>query len=170
MKNKNKLIKKFRDYLRTEIAIEYKACLYFACILFFYFAYLMSRRVYSASILFMFEMIMTAYVMSYLQVYLFCDTDVADRPGTKGLLGILVCAGLYGAASFWLGWFEESFLASFMFVGYMLLIYSCVWLLNRMKRALDTEHLNKMLSEFKEKGRNPGSRDKAERKEGEEYE
>ena len=32
---------KFRTILSREVVIEYKACLYFACEVFFYFAYLL---------------------------------------------------------------------------------------------------------------------------------
>lgn len=152
MRSRRKLWKKFMSLLRVEIAVEYKSCLYFACILFFYFAYLMMGKIYYASILFMFEMIMSAYVMSYLQIYLFRDSDGADRLGAKEAAGILVCTCLYGGCSFRLGWFGESLLAALVFSGYMLLVYLCVYFLNKVKRALDTEHLNRMLAEFKEKG------------------
>ncbi len=151
MESRNKFREKFLDYLRVEISIEYKSCLYFACILAFYFVYLLIQKTYSASILYMFEMVMAAYVMSYIQVYLFSDTDGIDRPGMKGGLGIAVCTCLYGICSFGLGWFDKKPLATILFSGYLLFCYLCAYLLNRVKRALDTEHLNRMLSEFKER-------------------
>ena len=50
---KNKMIKGFKKYLSEEIAIEYKACLYFFAILFFYCVYLIYNGIYSAKILHM---------------------------------------------------------------------------------------------------------------------
>ena len=45
----------FLRYLRDEIAIEYKSCLYFFAILFFYCVCLVCRGIYSADMLHMAE-------------------------------------------------------------------------------------------------------------------
>ncbi len=40
-------------------------------------------------------------------------------------------------------------MASVLFSMYMLVVYLCVFWLNKAKRMIDTNNLNKMLSEFK---------------------
>ena len=114
--------------------IEYKSCLYFACILFFYFMWLLCKGIYSASILFMFEMIFTAYFVGYFQVYVFQNFDEAEQIEKKGVLGILFGISVYSVVSYLLGWFGKSPGASLLFSLYMLIIYLCVfyeWLRER---------------------------------------
>lgn len=136
-------------FLSKEIMIEYKACLYFSCILFFYFVWLLLHRIYFASILFMFEMILAAYFTGYFQVYVFQNFDEAEQIERKGVMGIVFSISVYGGVSYLLNWFDKSPIASLLFSLYMLFIYLCVFLLNKIKRAIDTNNLNKMLSEFK---------------------
>ena len=97
----------------------------------------------------MFEMIFTAYFVGYFQVYVFQNFDEAEQIEKKGVLGILFGISVYSVVSYLLGWFGKSPGASLLFSLYMLIIYLCVFLLNRAKRAIDTNNLNKMLSEFK---------------------
>lgn len=146
---KSRLIIRFKNYLSKEIMIEYKACLYFACILFFYFAWLLSRGKYYGSILFMFEMILAAYFVGYFQVYVFQNFDEAEQIERKGVWGMIFGVCVYSAVSYLCGWFDKSIMASLLFSLYMLAVYLCVFLLNKAKRAIDTNNLNKMLSEYK---------------------
>ncbi|MCM1134564.1 MAG: DUF3021 domain-containing protein [Clostridium sp.] len=149
---KNRIFERFKDYLSMEIMIEYKACLYFSCILFFYFVWLLCQGTYFASVLFMFEMILTAYFIGYLQVYVFQNFDEKERLGKKDAAAIIFCTALYGGASYLLNWFEKSIAASLLFSLFMLLVYMCVYLLNKAKRAIDTNNLNKLLTEYKNGG------------------
>ena len=146
---KNRMWTWFKDYLSKEIMIEYKACLYFSCILFFYFAWLLYNRTYFGSILFMFEMILAAYFVGYLQVYVFQNFDEAEQIERKGVMGIIFGTGVYSIVSYLLGWVDRSLMASVLFSLYMLVVYLCVFWLNKAKRMIDTNNLNKMLSEFK---------------------
>ena len=57
-------------YLAVEIGIEFKACLYFFCILFFYSMYRLLCGSMEASILHMGEMIFLTYGMGYIQKYI----------------------------------------------------------------------------------------------------
>ena len=139
----------FKRILSREVVIEYKACLYFACIVFFYFAYLLCQGVYLASMAFLFEMILTAYGVGYAQIYLFHNSDEAERLEGRDILGIIFCTSLYGGASYVLAWFDRSFAATLLFLVYMLFVHYFVYLANKIKRAVDTENLNKMLTEFK---------------------
>ena len=86
---------RLRKYLSNEIVIEYKACLYFFCLLVFYCVYLLWRNVYSASILYMVEMVLTSYIMGYLQNYVFHNFDEAERLGKKEVFAVLVSIRQY---------------------------------------------------------------------------
>lgn len=139
---------KFRKYLSREIAIEYKACLYFACILAFYFVYLLYKDVYEASIPVMFEMILTAYAAGYLQVCLLHNFDESEQLGMREFSGIFFCTVFYAAVSYLLKWYERSLPVTVLFFGYIFVCYLCVYLCNRIKRKIDTEKLNRMLQDY----------------------
>lgn len=140
---------RFRRIVSWEIAIEYKACLYFACIMFFYSAWLILNKTFYASVWLIWEMILTAYVVGYMQVYLFRNFDEAERLGKREFFSIVLCSCLYAGASWGLGWFERRMLPTLLFVAYMLLCYVCVFLCNKIKRELDTKNLNRMLDAYK---------------------
>lgn len=141
-----------RGFLRLisrEIAIEYKACLYFACAMFFYSAWLILGGRYYASVAVIWEIVLTAYAVGYMQVYLLRNFDEAERIGRTELVDAVVCCCIYAGVSFGLGWFERGTAATLLFAAYMLLCYLCVFLCNKIKRDIDTKHLNRMLEEFK---------------------
>ena len=150
---RNRGWEKFRTILSREVVIEYKACLYFACEVFFYFAYLLSRGIYMASMVILFEMILTAYGAGYIQGYLFHNSDEAERLERKDILGIIFCTLFYGGVSCALAWFDRSILAAVLFLIYIIFVHYFVYLANKIKRAADTEKLNKMLAEFKKENR-----------------
>lgn len=148
-KSGRKFMERFKNYLNLEIVIDYKTCTYFFCIWFFYCVYLLCRGIRRADIFYMFEMMAAAYLISYVQVYAFHNFDEVDRLGKKDVPGIIFCTGLYAAVSYALSWFDRNFYATLFFVGYVLSMYYIVYLANKIKRAIDTENLNKMLAEFK---------------------
>ena len=82
-------------YLTKEIGIEFKACLYFFAILFYYCVYRMVCGIFDASIIHMAEQILTCYVICYLQVYLFGNFDEADKLRGREIAGMIICPGLY---------------------------------------------------------------------------
>ncbi|MDO5423759.1 MAG: DUF3021 domain-containing protein [Eubacteriales bacterium] len=141
--------RKFRDILSREIAIEYKACLYFCCILAFYFLWLVCRGIYEAHILYMFEMVMTAYAAGYLQVYALRNFDEAEQIGRREVFSALLCTCLYAAASYGMGWFGKTPWLTAAFGGYIFFCYFCVYLCNKVKRRIDTEKLNDLLAMYK---------------------
>lgn len=147
----SKLKEKLKRYLSAEIAIDYKTCIYFFCILFFYCVYLVCCGVYSASLLCLFEMIAAAYFISYVQVYLFHNFDETEKIGKKDMPGIVCCTCLYTAVSYFFSWFGKNLAATLLFLLYMLFIYYLMYVTNKIKRIIDTENLNKMLTEFKER-------------------
>ena len=142
--------KYWNSYLSKEIAIEYKACLYFYSILVFYCLYLATKGVFQASVLYMCEMILSTYLMGYLQIYCLDNFDEAERFGGTGLLKTLLCSGIYTGASYVFGWFDKKLWITVVFFLFFVFAYWCVYLINKIKRDIDTKNLNEMLEQFKE--------------------
>ena len=138
----------FERYLTKEIGIEFKACLYFFAILFFYCVYKLVNGVYVAGILHMAEMIFACYIIGYIQVYVFWNFDEADEPGGKEILGMVLCTAVYTLLSYFLNWFDKSLWLSLGFAAYMLVVYICVFLIYRSKRRIDDRILNEELKAF----------------------
>ena len=82
MKNNEKTTL-WERYLTKEIGIEFKACLYFFAILFFYCMYRILTGSLDASIIHMAEMIFACYIIGYIQVYLLWNFDEAEALGLK---------------------------------------------------------------------------------------
>lgn len=136
-------------YLTKEIGIEFKACLYFFALLFFYCVYRIINGIYDASILHMTELIFTCYIIGYIQVYLLWNFDEADNLGTKEVFGMVLCTIVYTFLSFLFNWFDKNILVSFLFGAYILLSYFCVYLIYKYKRIIDDKKLNEDLELFK---------------------
>lgn len=151
-RQKSGRISGLRAWLGEEVGIEYKACLYFFCILFFHCCRLALRGVYSAEMLHMAEMIVLTYAMGYFQVYALRRFDEADRLGLFEWFAILLCTALYTGASWLLGWFGREPLTTALFAGYMLVAFICANIVNRLKREFDTRELNELLDEYKHNG------------------
>ena len=142
---------KIRRFLSAEIGIEIKACLYFSIMLFFYFFYRIIKGSFEASIPVMVKMVLTAYAMCYLQVYLLQNFDEAERFGVSVAVRSVFCTALYAAMSFLLGWFDRNPAVTFWFFLYMLLTFICVFLIYKLKRDIDTALLNRELELYKRK-------------------
>ena len=135
-------------YLTNEIGIEFKACLYFFAVLFFYCVYRIINGIFDASILHMTEMIFTCYIIGYIQVFVFGNFDEADQLRVREYLGIVICTGLYCLVSFWGKWFNREVFVTLIFAGYILVTYICVFLIYRSKRRIDDKKLNEELRLF----------------------
>ncbi len=135
-------------YLTKEIGIEFKACLYFFAVLFFYCVYRIVCGIYDASILHMAEMIFACYIIGYLQVYVFNNFDESGRLGGKEWRGIICCTAIYTLLSYFLNWFDKTIWLSAVFAAYLLLVYICVFLIYRSKRLIDDKILNEELQLF----------------------
>ncbi len=142
VKGENTKLTLWERYLTGEIAIEFKACLYFFAVLFFYCLTRMIGGSFDARILHMAEMILTCYIIGYLQVYAFANFDEADRLGGRECAGMGICTGLYCAVAHFCGWFEGSLVALGIFAVYILVTYVCVFLIYKTKRSIDDKKLN----------------------------
>ncbi len=147
MKNDNKL-SLWERYLTKEIGIEFKACLYFFAILFFYCIYRMLQDSFNAEILHMAEMIFTCYIIGYIQVYFFGNFDEADTLGLKECTGMAVCTCLYCLVSYFGGWFGKKIMVTLILAAYLIITYICVFLIYRSKRRIDDKKLNDELRMF----------------------
>ena len=135
-------------YLTKEIGIEFKACLYFFAILFFYCVGRMIGGDFSAEILHMAEMILTCYVIGYIQVYLLWNFDEGDTLGGREILGMVLCTLIYCAVSYFFRWFERSIPATLLFALYLIICYICVFFIYKSKRHIDDKRLNEDLRIF----------------------
>lgn len=136
-------------YLTKEIGIEFKACLYFFALLFFYCTYRLCVGLTVADILDMAEMIFLAYIVGYIQVFLLWNFDEADDLGKKEWLGIIVCTSIYVAVSYVCGWFDKNIYVTIGFAGYVVFLYFCVFLVYKCRRKIDDKILNSDLELFK---------------------
>lgn len=141
----------WEHYLTNEIGIEFKACLYFFCILFFYSMYRIACGSVEANIIHMAEMIVLTYAIGYVQVYLLSNFDESEQLKAKEIGYILLCSGIYTGCSFLGRWFGRDFAVSIGFAFYMMLVYVCAFLVYKSKRAIDAKQLNQDLKAFQER-------------------
>ena len=147
MSNKNKLTI-WERYLTKEIGIEFKACLYFFAILFFYCVYRICVGIYDAGMIHMAEMILSCYIIGYIQVYVFWNFDEADSLGGREWLGLVICTAVYTLLSYFLGWFDKKIWLSVGFAAYVVIMYVCVFFIYKSKRHIDDKKLNEDLRLF----------------------
>ena len=136
-------------YLTKEIGIEFKACLYFFAILFFYSMYRICIGSLEASIIHMAEMIFACYIIGYIQVYLLWNFDEADTVGLKEIAGVIICTAVYSLLSYFLNWFDKNLWVTLGLAAYVLVTYICVILIYKTKRNIDDKKLNEDLALFK---------------------
>lgn len=137
-------------FLYKEIGIEFKACLYFFCILFFYSMFRIAHGSWEASIIHMAEMILTAYGIGYLQVLALNNFDEGEQLGLREICYILLCTGIYMLVAVLGNWFAGNMWMLVAFFCYMVLVYVCAFLVYKVKRDLDTRMLNEELRAFQE--------------------
>lgn len=142
-------MKRFRKLLLAEVGIEFKACLYFFAILFFYCVYKMTQGIFQADMLVMAEMILTTYVMGYVQVFLLKNFEESDHLGAFELLASLGCSLVYAGLAFLFSWFDRQWLPEVLFFGYVLLCFISLRLIYYIRRHWDTAELNEELETFK---------------------
>lgn len=142
-------MEKFKKYLAQEIGVEFKACLYFFVILFFYAMYKVMGGSMEASIIYLAEMILSTYFMGYMQVLFMRNFDEAETFGVYEAVASLVCTLIYGGISYGFGWFDRKPGVTALFCGYILFAYLCAFMVYKVKRDVDTKQLNEELEQFK---------------------
>ncbi|MGN0395208.1 MAG: DUF3021 family protein [Coprococcus sp.] len=147
-KKKSNNISVWQRYLTVEIGIEFKACLYFFCLLFFYSIYRIIGGSFEASIIHMAEMIFTTYVMGYVQVFLMSNFDESERLRAKEIIYIIICSFIYVFVATFTGWFDRRLKISIIFFFFMIFVYICSFLICKIKRDIDAKILNEDLKSF----------------------
>ena len=148
-KKTNQKSNKIRRFFLAEVGIEFKACLYFFAILFFYCTYRITQGSYQADMLIMAEMILSTYVMGYVQVYLLRNFEESDRLGAFEWMASILCSLVYAGLAFLLSWFDRNWLPELLFFGYVMLCYVSIFCIYYVRRHWDTEELNLELESFK---------------------
>ena len=148
-KGKKGTMKIIKKALLAEVRIEFKACLYFFAILFFYCVYRMIQGSFQADMLVMLEMILTTYAMGYIQVYLLRNFEESERLGGFEWLASLGCSLLYVGVSHLFAWFDRRLVAELLYFGYMMVCFVSVFWIYYIRRHWDTEELNQELEAFK---------------------
>ena len=142
---------RFKQYLASEIGIEFKACLYFFAILFFYSMYRILQGSFFANIIVMAEMIFSTYIIGYIQVYLLGNFDEAEQLTWREILASVFCSIVYSGISFLGKWYDRNITVTVLFFCYILFCYICVFFVYKVKRDVDTAVLNQELENFKKK-------------------
>lgn len=143
-------MKRFKNYLSREIEIEYKSCLYFFAMLFFYCVYCVAEGSFSADILILAELIAVNYLMCYVQVYLLGNFDTGESMNKFTCWSVVLCSMAYAGISYLFRWFDRKPWATFWYFLYVIFLYVCMFLVNRVKREIDTKRLNEELELFKQ--------------------
>lgn len=151
MKKTRKLLSIWEHYITMEIGIEFKACLYFFCILFFYSVYKVIDGSLEANIIHMTEMIFLTYVMGYVQVYLLSNFDEGEQLRGRELFYMVLCTGIYTVISFLGKWFDQNIAVTIGFAFYMIAVYLCAFIVYQSKRRIDEKLLNEELQAFQER-------------------
>ena len=144
---------RWKGFLSREIAIDYFSCFFSLCLLIFDAGFQLWHHQYHISILFLIEMITCAYIVTYVQVYLFNDFDEAKRFSLKEWVELLACIILYDLLAYLLGWFGRGNVAWVLifFSVYLLICYFSIYIANKIKRKIDTNRLNQLLEDYKKK-------------------
>lgn len=153
MSKKNNGLTGLERYLLEEIGVEFKACIYFFCYLFFYSMYKLLGGSTSASIIHMAEMIILTYVMCYVQIYLMRNFDEGEEFRLKELLLSVLCGAIFTIASWLFGWFDKNVPVTIGFFLFVVFAYFCGFLVYKIRRILESKALNEDLQAFKERGK-----------------
>jgi len=144
-------MERFKKYLSNEIGIDFKACHYFFCILFFYSMYRLLEGSWEIQIVITAEIMCTTYIMGYIQVYLLRNFDESEVFGIFEAGAAFLCSGIYTAVSYAACWFDRNGMTTGIFYIYILICYICMFLVYKIKRDIDTKQLNTDLEEFKKR-------------------
>jgi len=144
-----KKVSLWERYFTKEIGIEFKACLYFFAILFYYCTYRICIGLTVADIWHMAEMILLTYAVGYLQVFVLWNFDEADSIGKREILGAAICTLIYTGVSYIGNWFDKNAWVLLGFAAYIVFMYICMFLVYKYKRKIDDKILNEELQMFK---------------------
>ena len=138
-------------YLTRKIGVEIKCCVMFFMLLCFYAGYRLICGFQEADILHMLEMVILAYILGWIQMLAGSDFDEVERLNMKDWVVVVGGSAVYSLTSFVLGWFERNSAVTFIFAVYMVIAYLGIFLIHKMKRAIDAKLLNNDLQKFQKR-------------------
>ena len=144
------------EYLTRKIGVEIKCCLMFFMLLCFYAGYRLIGGFQEASILYMIEMVILAYILGWIQMLVGSDFDEVDSLNAKDWSVVVSGSAVYSLASFVFGWFERDLAVSIVFAVYMVIAYLGIFLIHQIKRAIDAKLLNNDLQKFQKREKEEG--------------
>lgn len=146
---KTNKLKCFEKFFANEIGVEIKACLYFSCMLVFYFIYRIIMGSWDAEIIHMIQMIISVYIIGCIQFWVLSNFDEMDEFCWKVAVYSMFCSFVHMLLSFLLKWFDGNIVASILFFVYMEICYISYFIIYKIKKRIDTEILNGELEQFK---------------------
>lgn len=147
----NKVREFVERYLTRKIGVEIKCCVMFFMILCFYSGYRLLGGTQDANIIHMLEMVLLAYLLGWIQALIGSDFDEVDKLCIKDWAVVLAGTAIYTLASFIFGWFEANLLIAALFAVYMIIAYLGIFLIYKIKRAIDAKLLNDDLRQFQQR-------------------
>ena len=135
-------------YLKRKIGVEIKCCLMFFLILCFYCIYRWIANFTQAGIIHMLEMVLLAYVIGWIQNLLHYDFDEVDDLKITVWISVAISSFVYAVVGHFAGWFDGNIGVCIGFGFYMVCAYLCSYLIYKIKRTIDTKHLNEDLHQF----------------------
>jgi len=151
----NRKMREFVErYLTRKIGVEIKCCVMLFMILCFYSGYKLIGGTQDANIIHMLEMVLLAYLLGWIQALIGSDFDEVDKLSIKDWVVVLAGTAIYTLASFIFGWFEANLFATALFAVYMIVAYLGIFLIYKIKRAIDAKLLNDDLRQFQQRDKN----------------
>lgn len=149
---KKKLMTLFERWLTIKIGVEFRCCLTFFLMVFFYGVHRLLTGSDQASIWHLAQMMGAAYLYGWVQALLHADFDEMDRPGLKEWAVILGGAAAYALAAWLGGWFGGSVPVTGLFFLYMTGCALSTLLILYLKRSIDSRLLGDDLKQFQQRG------------------
>jgi len=141
----------WKRLLAAEIGIEFKASLYFLCILAYYCIYRIACGSTQADIIHMTQMVLATYIMGYIQVYLLSNFDEGDELKIREIIYLILCSLTYTIVACCGKWFDGKLGVCIGFFCYIMFAYACAFFIYKFKRTMDEKKLNADLKSFKER-------------------
>lgn len=139
------------QYLTRKIGAEIKCCLTFFYIICFYWVYRWVNGLTDASIIHMFGMLWTGYILEWAQQLINCDFFEMDRIGKKETAVIIIGSLIYAVTGHILKWFDGNIAVVAGFCAYMAFAYFCTFAVCKTKRIIDAKQLNSDLKKFQQR-------------------
>lgn len=145
-----------QKFIRREIDVEFFSCAHAISLVFLYGFFLWIWGIPQVPFLVIFEMFLLAYVMAWFQKILFLKERVYSSKENR-IRGIFWSVGpviFIIPLQFLFRWFEQlPAYSAWLYDGVMLSYFVSIWIVIQRFYQDDSDHLNKMLSQFKNNSR-----------------